>query len=105
VLPRVDDLALSRERVQEGDERGASRIRCTLLHERPGHQLAHPRPVAASWAGTVRVKLELTFLWFAANPHDLAYPARAWATLLGLPDPAGRGARRINEAILWLEQR
>jgi len=55
--------------------------------------------------GTVRVKLELTFLWFAANPpHDLAYPARAWATLLGLPDPAGRGARRINEAILWLEQ-
>jgi hypothetical protein len=39
------------------------------------------------------------------TPHDLAYPARAWATLLGLPDPAGRGARRINEAILWLEQR
>jgi len=87
VLPRVDDLALSRERVQEGDERGASRIRCTLLHERPGHQLAHPRPVAASWAGTVRVKLELTFLWFAAKPPrsrlsgaglgDAARPARS----------------------------
>jgi hypothetical protein len=68
-----------------------------------------PAPLATALrggrGGTVRVKLELTFLWFAAKaPHDLAYPARAWATLLGLPDPAGRGARRINEAILWLEQ-
>ncbi|MFI0453701.1 hypothetical protein [Actinomadura sp. 6N118] len=46
----------------------------------------------------------ISFIWFAAKPpHDLAYPARAWATLLDLPDPSGRGARRINEAILWLE--
>lgn len=68
-----------------------------------------PAPLASALrggrGGTVRVKLELTFLWFAAKPpHDLAYPARAWATLLGLADPAGRGARRVNEAILWLEQ-
>jgi hypothetical protein len=55
--------------------------------------------------GAVRVKLELTFLWFAAKPpHGLAYPARAWATLLDLDDPAGLGARRVNEAILWLKR-
>ena len=33
---------------------------------------------------------------------------RGWSSCagsrFGLPDPAGRGARRINEAILWLEQ-
>lgn len=69
-----------------------------------------PTPLAEALrggrGGVVRLKLELSFLWFAAKPpHDLAYPARAWATLLDLPDPAGRGARRINEAILWLEKR
>jgi hypothetical protein len=68
-----------------------------------------PTPLASALrggrGGTVRVKLELTFLWFAAKPpHGLAYPARAWATLLDLEDPAGRGARRVNEAIVWLKK-
>lgn len=54
--------------------------------------------------GEVRLKLLLAFLWFAsAPPYDLTYPARAWATLLDLPDPTGRGVRRVNEAIKWLE--
>jgi len=53
--------------------------------------------------GTVRLKLYLAFLWFAvAPPHDVAYPARAWAGLLGLPDPERNGARRITDAIGWL---
>jgi len=44
-------------------------------------------------------------LWVAANPpHDVTYPARAWATLLGLPDPEGNGSRRINDAIAWLAE-
>lgn len=55
--------------------------------------------------GAVRLKLELSFLWFAAKePYKLTYPARAWATLLDLPDPNGNGARRINDAVLWLEE-
>lgn len=50
--------------------------------------------------GDVRLKLELSFLWFAASPpHDLAYPARAWALLIGLEDPEGKGARRVRQAI------
>lgn len=49
--------------------------------------------------GEVRLKLELSFLWFAVNPpHDLTYPARAWATLIGLEDPEGRGTRRVRQA-------
>ena len=51
-------------------------------------------------AGDVRVGLYLSFLWFAAaEPFDLAYPARAWAALLGLDDPAGNGTRRIRQAM------
>jgi hypothetical protein len=53
--------------------------------------------------GRVRLTLYLSLLWVAANPpHDVTYPARAWATLLGLTDPEGNGSRRINDAIAWL---
>ncbi|HEY3546153.1 MAG TPA: hypothetical protein VGK17_08685 [Propionicimonas sp.] len=51
-------------------------------------------------ASDVRVGLFLSFLWFAAAaPFDLAYPARAWAALLGLDDPTGNGTRRVRQAM------
>lgn len=54
----------------------------------------------------MRVKLYLSLLWVCARqPYDVARPARAWAALLGLPDPAGRGARRIHQAFKDLEAR
>jgi hypothetical protein len=70
--------------------------------------VAHPTPLAlmlrGGRGGHVRLKTYLSMLWLAAAPpHDVAYPARAWASLLDLPDPSGRGARRINDAIAWLE--
>lgn len=53
--------------------------------------------------GSVRLKTYLSFLWFAAAPpHDVTYPARAWAGLIGLDDPEVNGARRIIDAIAWL---
>src|SRR5205823_14327958 len=43
-------------------------------------------------------------LWIAANPpHDTTFPSRAWAELLDLDDPGHRGARRVQEAVAWLE--
>lgn len=55
--------------------------------------------------GEVRLKLYLSLLWFASSPpHDATYPARAWAALLGLNDPEGNGARRINDAFAWLDE-
>jgi hypothetical protein len=68
----------------------------------------YPTPLAkmlrGGRGGQVRLKLYLSILWLAAAPpHDVAYPARAWASLLDLEDPSGRGARRINDAIAWLE--
>lgn len=53
--------------------------------------------------GSVRLKVYLSFLWFAAAPpHDVTYPARAWAGLIGLNDPEVNGARRVVDAITWL---
>jgi hypothetical protein len=53
--------------------------------------------------GEVRVKLYLSLLWISvAEPHDTEYPARAWADLIGLPDPDGLGTRRVQAALGWL---
>ncbi len=57
----------------------------------------------------MRLKLLLTLLWVAGGGDERhatrAWPARAWATLLDLDDPEGRGQRRIRDAIHWLEQK
>jgi len=56
--------------------------------------------------GQLRVKLYLSLLWVCtAAPYEAAYPARAWAALLGLEDPDNKGARRIQEAIRDLDDR
>lgn len=67
-----------------------------------------PPPVArllrGGRGGSVRLKLYLSLLWFAANPpYDVTYPARAWAQLLDLPDPEVGGARRVSDALAWLK--
>ena len=56
--------------------------------------------------GQLRVKLYVSLLWVCAKkPHDVARPARAWAALLGLPDPEGRGVRRVQQTFRELEER
>lgn len=55
--------------------------------------------------GSVRLRLYLAYLWLgAAPPHELTYPARAWAELLDLDEPETAGARRIADAVRWLEK-
>ncbi|GAA2388030.1 hypothetical protein Cme02nite_22910 [Catellatospora methionotrophica] len=55
--------------------------------------------------GSVRLRLYMSYLWLgAAPPHSLAYPARAWAELLDLEDPSNSGARRVADAVRWLEK-
>lgn len=81
-------------------------VRLTFIRTFPGTAAAPPlaRLLRSGRGSDVRVALYLSFLWFAANPpHDLAYPARVWATLLGLEDPDGSGTRRVRQAIAKLE--
>ena len=55
--------------------------------------------------GSVRLRLYLSYLWLgAAPPHELTYPARAWAELLDLDEPETAGARRVADAVRWLEK-
>jgi hypothetical protein len=52
------------------------------------------------------VKLYLSLLWVCtAAPYEATYPARAWAALLGLQEPDGKGTRRVQEAIRDLADR
>jgi hypothetical protein len=54
--------------------------------------------------GDLRLKLLLSLLWVAgAEPYDVSYPARAWATLLDLREPEKAGARRVSQTLQWLD--
>lgn len=56
--------------------------------------------------GAVRLRLYLCLNLLAARaPYDIRpRPARAWAEALALPDPNGRGARRVSDALAWLNE-
>jgi hypothetical protein len=55
--------------------------------------------------GGLRLKLFLSVLWIAVGEeHEVRYPARVWAELIGLPDPGGNGARRISATFRALEE-
>jgi hypothetical protein len=58
--------------------------------------------------GATRLKIYLSFLWLARNANRdravFAYPAQQFAALLGLPAPNSAGARRVQEALRWLEE-
>lgn len=60
----------------------------------------------ATKGGALRLRFYLAVLWQAGGGderHTVRWPARAWAELLDLPDPEGRGDRRIRDAIRALE--
>lgn len=55
-------------------------------------------------SGVVALKLYLALIWrCSAPPFSTDKPARAWATLLNLDDPEGKGTRRIKSAMKTLE--
>lgn len=55
--------------------------------------------------GEVRLKLYLSMSLIAVGePYDVTTPARTWAEMLGLPEPEKNGARRIADAIVWLDR-
>lgn len=56
-------------------------------------------------SGVVAVRLYLALIWKSSGgDFDSNVPARAWATLLDLEDPEGRGQRRITRALAALEE-
>ena len=69
-----------------------------------------PPPLATSVrggrGGEVRLKLFLSMQLIAVrSPYNVTRKAASWAALLCLPDPDVNGARRVNDAITWLEDK
>lgn len=55
--------------------------------------------------GDVRLKLYLSLLWASpGGEHDTQFRAANWAQILGLPEYARKGKRRIYDAVGWLEE-
>ncbi len=65
------------------------------------------RMLRGGHSGEVRLKLYLCITLLASHrPFDINRPiaGRAWAEMLSLPDPEVNGARRIADALVWLNQ-
>lgn len=93
--------------------RGAP-VRRAFLHTNVGGhtQSSIARLMSSSAAGgggrggQVRLALLISIIWVAAAPpHDATRPARWWADIAGLPDPAAGGARRVLNAMHELQDR
>ncbi|MFI9155699.1 hypothetical protein [Streptomyces sp. NPDC053367] len=56
--------------------------------------------------GAARLKLYLSMLWLSRNEDAprFDYPAHQWARLLGFDKPDAAGARRIQQALRWLDE-
>jgi hypothetical protein len=74
---RADDMAPPMIRLLRGDKGGAG--------------------------GDVRLRLQLSILWAVRDDPTLSFPARSWASLLGLPEPETKGARRVKTALRWMD--
>jgi hypothetical protein len=100
-LTRAESLALAASR-RVGNRR--LQVRLNFIEATGEDPPPLARLLRGGRGGTVRLKLYLTMLWMAAGePHDITFPARAWAELLDLPSPEGNGDRRVRDAIDWLE--
>lgn len=76
---------------------------------RPADDASLPPPPLAVMlrggrGGEVRLKLYISMQLIAVrSPFNVTRKAASWAALLSLPDPNVKGARRVNDAVAWLE--
>lgn len=105
---RPSNMALRMGETASHQARHTAQLRYRFVERETVGELDPPlvRMLRGGQGGQVRLKLYLTLLWMQppeGKAPQLAYPARAWASLLDLPDSPGRGARRVAEAQTWLE--
>ena len=95
--------------VQAGADSAAVRWRFIARQEAsaPAPPMARILRGGGGRGGATRLKLYLSLLWLARSFNRerpvFAYPAHNLAALLGLPNPDTAGARRVQEALRWLE--
>lgn len=109
-LPDDTLIALSRAHAEEihrtSGRRRSAPVRSVFVRDLSGQRSA---PLAGllgirGRGGEVPLMLYVALLWrSAAAPFSTSIPARKWAELLALPDPAHRGARRVAHALKTLQ--
>ena len=102
------DLACATAGLLQSRIRGRENVplRRSFIARDPGVEEIPPlaRILRSGRGGGVRLRLYLSLLWVAVSePHDVALPARTWASLLGLRDPEGTGARQVRSGFSWLQ--
>jgi hypothetical protein len=96
--------AVERAKRKESVQWRVQLVRDPSTNDPPLAQLLRGGPGRGGRSGDVRLKLYLTLAMRATRaPHDIGgVPAYVYAEMLGLPDPARSGARRIASALRWL---
>lgn len=106
VPPTGRDALRLAEQVRERSQRTNIPLTKSFVRaSAPGIQPMLYRLYAGGRSGIVAVKLYLALVWRCSAPpySSRRDSARAWATLLDLDDPGGKGARRVRSALQKLE--
>ncbi|MER5417720.1 hypothetical protein [Streptomyces virginiae] len=107
-MGQIQRSAAKQARARAGGAKTAA-VRCRFISRTDAGALSPPlaRLLRGSGGrgGAARLNLYLSMLWLSRNEDKpvFQYPAVAWAQLLGYRDPEGAGARRVQEALRWLD--
>lgn len=110
LLAQVLELSKAIAKVVDGSvgARKAVPIRNSFVRNDTSGEDAPLKKLVSGGGGrgaAVPVMLYVALIWKCAKkPFDVKLPARKWAELLGLPDPTGKGARRIANALQTLDR-
>jgi hypothetical protein len=113
--PAYDDLnvATMRRLVDRSRRSSGAQLPVPFARRASGGHPPLARLIQGGRGGEVRLKLYLSTVLLAGGPAEhrqyganavVDVSARAWARALALPDPDGRGARRVSEAQGWLHR-
>jgi hypothetical protein len=105
--PESRSAYLLRRAVERSQRSTGVQLPIRFFRDTAQHDPPLARMLRGGRGGTVRLKLYLSVCLIATSaPYriDTPIPARAWAEMLDLPDPESKGARRIADALSWLEQ-
>lgn len=105
--PTNESLKAAHYAAQELARQNAAPVRWEFMIDEDGKGFPPiARMIRGGRGGEVRLKLFLSMLWLGPRrpANEMAFRSGFWAELLELDDPSGAGARRVSDAISWLEQ-
>lgn len=98
--PPQEAIELLEKAVERSKRRSSVRLPLAFVRDQVSEVARPPLARLLQGGGEVRIKVLLTILMMATrHPHETRVPSRNLAAMLGLHDPDGAGARRVNKAL------